>query len=54
MTDNGVILDSWSFAGDTVTSGSHSSASVLQSNTSVDVAANEIRKITVDDGSIVR
>ena len=54
MTDNGLILDSWSFAGDTVPSGSHSSASVLQSNTSVDVAANEIRKITLDDGSIVR
>jgi hypothetical protein len=54
MTDNGLVLDEWSFDGDTVPSGSHSTSSVLQSNTSVDLVANELRKLTLDDGSIVR
>lgn len=53
MTDNSLVLDSWSFDGGTIPSGSHSSASVLQSNTTVTVASNGVRKLTLADGTSV-
>lgn len=53
-TDNSLILDSWSFAGDTLPSGSYSTSSSLQSNAVVDVPSNAIRQITLDDGSIIK
>lgn len=53
MTDNSLILDSWSFAGDTLPSGSYSTSSSLQSNTSVTMGDNSLRKITLDDGQTV-
>jgi hypothetical protein len=53
-TDNSLILDSWSFAGDVIPSGSYSTSSSLQSNAVLDVSSNAIRKITLDDGSIIQ
>lgn len=53
MTDNSLILDSWSFAGDTLPSGSYSTSSSLQSNTSVTMGDNSLRRITLDDGESV-
>lgn len=53
MTDNSLILDSWSFAGDTLPSGSYSTSSSLQSNTAVTMGDNSLRRITLDDGESV-
>ena len=53
MTDNSLILDSWSFAGDTLPSGSYSTSSSLQSNTSVTMGDNSLRRLTLDDGETV-
>jgi len=53
MTDNSLILDSWSFAGDTLPSGSYSTSSSLQSNTSVSMGDNSLRRLTLDDGETV-
>ena len=50
MTDNSLVLDSWSFAGDTLPSGSYSTSSSLQSNTEVIMGDNSLRKLTLDDG----
>lgn len=53
MTDNSLILDSWSFAGDTLPSGSYSTSSSLQSNTAVTMGDNSLRRITLDDGESI-
>ena len=53
LTDNSLILDSWSFAGDTLPSGSYSTSSSLQSNTAVTMGDNSLRKLTLDDGESV-
>ena len=53
MTDNSLILDSWSFAGETLPEGSNSTSSSLQSNTLVTMGDNSLRKITLSDGEEV-
>lgn len=53
MTDNSLILDSWSFAGQDLPVGSYSTSSSLQSNTSVTMGDNSLRRLTLDDGETI-
>ena len=53
MTDNSLVLDSWSFAGETLPEGSNSTSSSLQSNTPVTMGDNSLRQITLSDGETV-
>ena len=53
-TDSNVTLGQWSIAGPDLPDGSFSTSSILQGAVSQSVKSNSIRKLTLNDGSILR
>ena len=53
-TDSNVALGQWSIAGPNLPDGSFSTSSILQGAVSQSIKSNSIRKLTLNDGSILR
>ena len=53
-TDSNVTLGQWSVAGPNLPDGSYSTSSILQGAVSQSIRSNSIRKLTLNDGSILR
>ena len=53
-TDSNVTLGQWSIGGPDLPAGSYSTSSILQGAVSQSIKSNSIRKITLNDGSILR